>query len=418
MSILEKITNTEDYLLGMLLCDPGLLLTVPFDLLIFRKWHRVVALMLTQLNSGIKPDVFTLSEKFPDWDSLVFELELLKNDSKGESGNYKKYLKSLESNVTEVRVFTALKKTLSEIEAGTMPTQAAAGFSAKMMQLTSTANRQYSYNAKELMAGMDAKLKEISENKGKFQIKSGIEKLDRLYGSFHPSDLVVVGARPSIGKTAWGLTVASNIARGGYKVGFISTEMANEQISFRLNSLFSGVDGSKYRYANFDGDEWGRVANGIRDIGKLSINVCDKTEMKVSDVAMQCSAWKINGGLDIVVVDYLTRLKPEREKASKVVEVGEIVTAIKNMARDLRIPVLLLAQLNRAVTTRTDKRPTMADLRDSGVIEQEADSILLLSRATKDDEGARTAIFVDKNRHGQAGMALTVEFDEKTGRWF
>ena len=159
---------------------------------------------------------------------------------------------------------------------------------------------------------------------------------------------------------------------------------------------------------------------------------------KISEVIMQCRAWDMLARLDVIVIDYLTRIKPDKTANNQNLDVGEVVTAMKNMARHMNIPVIVLAQLNRESAKRANKKPTMADLRDSGIIEQEADCILLLHRDEERTEivsrshsafwekpgvdevfyPEQTLIIVEKNRHGEAGIDLMVNFDKKIMRWF
>ncbi|WKJ91343.1 DnaB-like helicase C-terminal domain-containing protein [Methylomonas montana] len=143
----------------------------------------------------------------------------------------------------------------------------------------------------------------------------------------------------------------------------------------------------------------------VNRVAHLNFRIFDKPAVTIADVALQAKAWAIDGGLDFIVVDYLTRVKPVKSSGNQTLDVGEVATGLKNIARQINIPVMALAQLNRASTKRTDKRPNMADLRDSGVIEQEADQILLLHRDDEDDN-APAEVIVDKNRHGEVAIRI------------
>lgn len=250
-------------------------------------------------------------------------------------------------------------------------------------------------------------------------VSTGMKKLDDLLGGFHKSDLVVVGARPGVGKTAWALSCAVNAAQQGYRVGFVSTEMSLVQVGARVTSLVSGIPAYKMRDSSFDDSEWARLTAATKTISELPLCIFDKPSCKVSDIAMQARAWAMASRLDILFVDYLTRLKPESNSENRTMAVGDMATALKTLARNLNIPVVVLAQLSRDVTKRKTPIPQASDLRDSGVIEQEADQILMLYRQSMHDENAgddSANIIVEKNRHGDVAM-LNMRFDKQTMRW-
>jgi replicative DNA helicase len=235
----------------------------------------------------------------------------------------------------------------------------------------------------------------------------------------HPGDLIVVGARPGVGKTSFGLSVMKNTILSNNRVGFISTEMSATQLGFRLYSQLTGIAGNKFRSANLHDNEWQTIASvscDLERIGDLG-RICDATVMKASDIAMQARAWALDGGLDFLIIDYLTRLKPDTIANNQNLIIGDIVTQIKSLARDLDIPIMLLAQLNRNPANRADTTPKMSDLRDSGIIEQEADSVLLLHREELSEYVKKNSIIIDKNRHGISSIAAIVDFDESTMQW-
>jgi replicative DNA helicase len=230
----------------------------------------------------------------------------------------------------------------------------------------------------------------------------------------HPSDMIVIGSRPGVGKTAFGLSVLQNLAKTGKRVGFISTEMGSQQVMLRIAAANSGISGSTLRDASLQDDEWPLLTAAINKVANLDFRINDKPSVTVSDVSLQCKAWMIDGGLDFVAIDYLTRIKPVKSSGNQTNDVAEVVTGLKNIARQLDIPVMVLAQLNRNVANRKDPRPCMADLRDSGVVEQEADTILLLYRP--DDDTAPAQIIIDKNRHGECADVLC-QYQPQTMQW-
>lgn len=415
----EKVNVLEDRIMTLALNNPRILLSVPFNIGIFAKWRDVVAMMITQLNNSITPSVATVVHALPALTEMQeSELCELIWDSRAKPDNYDFLLSELARLDAEMRLWAEMKKIMVSVNHENLPSGALGKLSALAINSFSSAqNSGPSCDAKGIIEAMDNRLKEIEENQGRYSLSSGIEALDRNYSGLHPGKLIVVGANTGKGKTSFAVTVMSNMARQGYRIGLVSTEQPREEVGFKLNSLLSGVayeDMSQGKIGKND-PRWIDVDRANKIMASQGLYVCDRPKMKVAEVNMQCQAWKTLYNVDLVIVDYLTRLDLEEGKNGWVIAVGKAVTEMKNIARELRIPVMLLAQLNRAAE---GKLPSKINLKDSSVIEQEADSILLLSRPTEDDEGAVTAVIVDKNRHGKSNIKIEVEFNGPTGRWF
>jgi replicative DNA helicase len=303
---------------------------------------------------------------------------------------------------------------LQEIDGGASTQGTLSELISKSMDIASPDGANFTYSLKEAAQVFVNHLEDVFEAKetGGTGLKTGIKSLDEAMGFMHAPDLVVVGARPGVGKTAFALSVLRNVAKTGKRVGFFSTEMSVTQVMSRFYSLESGINAHKLRYADFDDQDYAKLSATTEIIKNLNFEICDKPSITVGELAMQARAWAANGGIDFIAIDYLTRLKPSKSHGNQNLDMGSIATELKNLARTLNIPVLVLAQLNRGVSNRADNRPRMSDLRDSGIIEQEADQILLLHRP---EEGAPEVI-VDKNRHGMCG-AVRCLFDPSTMRW-
>lgn len=260
---------------------------------------------------------------------------------------------------------------------------------------------------------------EAAANGKTIGIPTGIGRLDTALGGLHPTDLVICAARPGMGKTAFGMGVAEFAARKGYRVGFVSAEMPSEQLGTRLAAMIGAVDYSRIRNGRLREEDWPRLMDGLAKMAKLPVRIYAQPGCRMGDVIRQAMAWKLSGGLDLLLVDYLQRIRPDRELERADLTIGQMAQDLKNCAANLNVPVLCFAQLNRGVDNRADKRPLLSDLRGSGEIEQEADSVLMLYRPAAYDEhaDARDAeILVEKNRHGETGL-IRASFDGPLMRW-
>lgn len=286
---------------------------------------------------------------------------------------------------------------------------------ARLLTLLSTLDegqKSYSHSSKQVMQQVTDYLQsafDAREHGGLVGVTSGLSGLDSILGGFHHSDLIVVGARPGMGKTAFMASVARSAALNGKRVGIASTEMPAVQIGLRMVSMIGDISGTKLRSCDLDEQEFTRLTTAATQYSELPIEVYDKPACTPGDIALQARAWQLSGGLDLLIVDYLTRLVPDEADGNRTREVGKMIASLKTLAKTLNIPVICLAQLSRTVEQRTDKRPIMSDLRDSGEIEQEADSIMFLYRDAvynPDADEQKAEILVEKNRHGPCGAVI------------
>ncbi len=246
-------------------------------------------------------------------------------------------------------------------------------------------------------------------------ITSGLGDLDQLTGGFHPGDLYVVGARPAMGKTAFSLNLALSAAMAGAPVGIISAEQPREQIAMRMMAINGKLSLAKMRAADLTESEWRQVTTSVvslTNVAKIRMN--DQPAISIAEAQRQGRQWVQQYGIKALFVDYIQRLRAVSvsKDAPAHERVGEVVMGLKELARELGIPVIALAQVNRAVDQRVDKRPGMADLKDSGTIEQEADCVMTLYRdevynPDTPDKGV-LEIGIEKNRHGPIGAVRAV----------
>jgi len=370
------------------------------------------------VNRGIDVDLFVVANELGHV-STTDLIEITRNNS-SVAKNLSGYVKKIKDDSMLRGLRNDLSSAISEIDEKATAKQVIADLT-NLLARFDDVDVDFAYNAKEMMQKTIEHIEDAHELmlSGKMAgITTGIQKMDKQLGGFHNSDLVIVGARPAMGKTSFLLSAAYKAAKKGKVVGIISTEMSVTQLGVRLMSISSGIEASKMRDSNYNDNDWAMITSGTSQLMGLPIFVYDKPVCSVSDIFMQARAWKAAMGLDILYIDYLTRIKPEKSE-NKTVAIGNIVTDLKSIARTLNIPVICLAQLSRDLEKRPDKVPLMSDLRDSGVIEQEADQILMLYRDHVYNENAdpeEANIVVAKNRHG-AVFNAKVNFNTKTMEW-
>lgn len=246
-----------------------------------------------------------------------------------------------------------------------------------------------------------------SHSKGITGIPSGYSQLDQMTSGFQGGDLIVLAARPSMGKTALALTLASHAAINGATVGFFSLEMSAEQLSLRLLSSESGIAHHHIRNATISSDEWVELTSVAARLAEMKLFIDDSAMLNLMDLRAKARKLKVEHNLQLLVIDYLQLLHSSRRHENRHQEVSEISRSIKALAKELNIPIIALSQLSRAVDSRMDKRPMLSDLRESGAIEQDADLIMFLYRDivyNPDAENpALSELIIGKQRNGPTG---------------
>ncbi len=248
-----------------------------------------------------------------------------------------------------------------------------------------------------------------NQNVESLGVPSGFTDLDTLLGGFQKSDLLIVAGRPGMGKTSWLLSVALNAARAGARVAIFSMEMSNEQIVQRLVSSETGISTQNLRLGQLDEREWGLFVNATGNLGKLRIYLNDTPALTPLQLRAKCRRLYSEYGLDLILVDYLQLMTAGTSRNdNRVQEISFISRNLKQLARELSVPLLAAAQLSRAVEQRQDKRPQLSDLRESGSIEQDADVVMFIYRDEVYNENTeypnQADVLVAKHRNGPTGI--------------
>lgn len=359
---------------------------------------------------GKAVDVFGVSERIGG-DTVLGNLAGLWKDCLIRPENLQDRCNTLKALARGRQMVDLLQLATRTLEEGKNPDAVRARLITKLASLES-AGKSHVHTAKQTMAEVVDYLQmafDARQAGGLVGVTSGLTGLDKIMGGFHKSDLIVVGARPAMGKTAFVASLARATALAGRRVGIASAEMPAVQIGLRMVSMFGGIASTKLRSCDLDEQEFSRLNETASRYSQLPIEIYDKPACTPGDIAIQSRAWQLSGGLDLLMVDYLTRLNPDDSQDSRVREVGQMIQSLKTLAKSLDIPVICLAQLSRQCEQRADKRPVMADLRDSGEIEQEADAVMFLYRDSVYNDSANpeeAEILVEKNRHGPCGKVM------------
>lgn len=264
-------------------------------------------------------------------------------------------------------------------------------------------------------------IEEASKNKGAVTgIATGFLDLDYKTAGMQPSDLILIAARPSMGKTAFVLNIAQHVAFHDKKsVAVFSLEMSKEQLVNRLLSLESKVNSQAIRTGNMKDDEWERLIESADVIGRSGLLIDDTPGISIGELRSKCRKFKLEYDIQMIIIDYLQLMSGSgKSSESRQQEISEISRSLKALARELHVPVIALSQLSRAVEQRPDHRPMLSDLRESGAIEQDADVVMFIYRDdyyNKDTENPNIAeIIIAKQRNGPTGTVNLVWLPDYT----
>ena len=289
-----------------------------------------------------------------------------------------------------------------------------------LLDVTNRDVRQSEQSLEEIMGELYEELEEQSMAGEKtLGVQTGFPKIDECLLGLRPGQMIVLGARPGVGKTSFALNLATNAAYHGASVAFFSLEMSKAEIAQRLLAAEARIGLQEIRSARIRDDQWPQILEAVNQLSQLDIVIDDTPGTTVTEVRAKARRMLRGKKLGIVVLDYLQLVSPPQgghRADSRATEVGEMSRGIKIMAKDLGVPVVALSQLNRTVENRTGKRPQLSDLRESGSIEQDADIVCFLDRSMSEEEAARedrpavgeTTFIIAKNRSGSlADVPLT-----------
>ena len=279
-----------------------------------------------------------------------------------------------------------------------------------MMNLSKSRSGSEFRPIQEVLFKTQANLEKLSETKGDITgIPTGFYDLDKLTSGFQESQLIIIAARPAMGKTAFALNLVTNVAQNtGKKVALFNLEMGAEQLAMRMLSSAGQINGGKLMKGKLEHNDWKRVNEAISRLAETNIYIDDTPGITIGEIRAKARRLAAEGDLAMIVIDYLQLISIESKYAgNRQQEISEISRSLKTLAMELKVPIVALAQLSRSVDSRDDKRPILSDLRESGSIEQDADIVAFLYRddyynkeASIDENTSQSEFIIRKHRNG------------------
>ena len=418
--VLPHSIEAEQAVIGAMLMDQEAILTsseiISGDDFYQSAYGVIFEAIVEIYNEGKPVDLITLQSRLKEKDvpaeisSLEFVRDLVA--AVPTSANVKYYAEI----VSEKAMLRRLIKLNEEIEnmcyLGKEPMEAVLETTEKkVFELVQKRNTSDFVPIKQVVLNALDKIEAASKNAGSVTgIPTGFLDLDYKTAGLQPSDLILIAARPSMGKTAFVLNIAQHVAfKANKSVAIFSLEMSKEQLVNRMFALEAQVDAQSLRTGNLKDSDWEKLIESAGIIGKSKLMIDDTPGISVSELRSKCRKMKLEHGLDIIIIDYLQLMtgRVGGRSESRQQEISEISRALKGIARELNVPVIALSQLSRAVEQRPDHRPMLSDLRESGAIEQDADVVMFIYRDdyyNKDTELKNVAeIIIAKQRNGAIG---------------
>ena len=418
--VLPHSIEAEQAVVGSMLMDRDAILTssemISGDDFYQTAYGVIFDTVVEIYNEGKPVDLITLQERLKEKDvpaeisSLEFVRDLV--TAVPTSANVK-YYAEIVAEKSMLRRLIKLNDEISNIcYLGKEPMEAVLELTEKkVFELVQKRNTGDFVPIKDVVLNALEKIESASKTSGSVTgIPTGFLDLDYKMSGLQPSDLILVAARPSMGKTAFVLNIAQHVAfKVNKSVAIFSLEMSKEQLVNRLFSLEAQVDSQSLRTGNLKDEDWEKLIESAGIIGKSKLIIDDTPGISISELRSKCRKFKLEQGLDLIIIDYLQLMtgRVGGRSESRQQEISDISRSLKGLARELNVPVIALSQLSRAVEQRPDHRPMLSDLRESGAIEQDADVVMFIYRDdyyNKDTEMKNIAeIIIAKQRNGSIG---------------
>lgn len=422
--------DAEQSVIGSMMIDPEAIANTSSEITeedFFQKPYALLFRAIVDLDASGRPvDPITLKEKLREMDApedLANEQTLAElAHSVPVSTNARHYATIVAEKAQLRRMIRTMETLTAECYADR---ESAKDLCDKMEKqlfqlLSRRRGRELTPISEIVMDALDRISAASSQNSSITGVATGFHDLDYKTSGLQPSDLILIAARPSMGKTAFALNIGAYMAfRQNRRVAIFSLEMSKEQLVNRLLAQEANIDATRLRNGRLKDSEWERLVMGADSVGRSKLIIDDTPGISVPELRSKCRRMMLEGGLDCVMVDYLQLMSGSgRGSESRQQEISEISRGLKEVARELHVPLIALSQLSRAVEQRPDHRPVLSDLRESGAIEQDADVVLFLYREeyyNKDTERKGLAdVLIRKQRNGPLGEVELVWLQEYT----
>ncbi|MCD8346608.1 MAG: replicative DNA helicase, partial [Lachnospiraceae bacterium] len=384
-------TEAEQSVLGAMLMDRDAVITASEMLTVedfYQKQYGILFGAMVELYSENQPiDLITLQNRLrekdvpPEISSMEFVQGLL--NMTYTSANVKGYAQIVAEKAQLRRLIRTSEEIAATCYAGKENVEVIMeDTEKKIFQVLQRKSGDDFTPIKEIVLNALDKIEAASRTKGSVTgLATGFIDLDYKTSGFQPSDLLLIAARPSMGKTAFVLNIAEYMAfHNNLTVAVFSLEMSKEQLVNRLFAMESRVESQSLRTGNLNYSEWANLIEAAGTIGRSNLIIDDTPGISVSELRSKCRKYKLEHNLDIIMIDYLQLMTGSRRADSRQQEISDISRSLKEIARELQVPVVALSQLSRAVEQRPDHRPMLSDLRESGAIEQDADVVMFIYR--------------------------------------
>lgn len=427
-AMMPQSITAEKALLGSLILDPETYLLIS-DILhpqdFYRIAHQQVYEVFEYLVERQEPaDFVSIIEElehrniqlFPDEDNATYLSQLI--NGVPTSGNAEEYAHIIEDRAVRRRLMNAAG-VIADSALHDTADEAMATSEQMVFDISQKRNITSYIPVSDTMKRCAERIMTASENKSAMiGLPTGFIDLDRMLKGLRKQFLYILAARPAMGKTALSLTMAWNIVKQGKRVAFFSLEMGDEELGFRLISKVARIPSDRLQTGWIHDDEWEKVENAVSTISEVPLVIDETGGLSIAQLRSRCRQMKAKGGLDLIIVDYLQLLsaikKDGKTHENRVQEVSDISRGLKNLAKELDVPVVALAQLSRMVEQRQSKVPQLSDLRESGSIEADADVVMFIYREEvynpESERKGMADIIVPKNRHGGIGE-VSLYFD-------
>ena len=424
--------EAEQAVLGAVLLDSDALIPTSERLLpddFYRAAHQKLFEAMLNISSRNEPlDVITLTSELAN-QGLLEEVggvsylnDLLASVPTASNVDY--YAKMVEEKSTLRRLIRTATNIANEGYASEHPVDVILNEAEKnILQVSQRTNVSGFQNIKDVVFHTFSKIETLFNQRGDITgIPTGFTDLDRMTAGFQPNDLIIVAARPSVGKTAFALNIAQNVAtKTDENVAIFSLEMGSDQLVMRMLCAEGNINAQALRTGNLEQEDWNKLTMAASSLANTGIYIDDTPGIRVNDIRAKCRRLKQEHGLGMILIDYLQLIQGSGRGGgeNRQQEVSEISRSLKALARELKVPVIALSQLSRSVESRQDKRPMMSDIRESGSIEQDADIVAFLYRDDYYDKESENKniieIIIAKQRNGPVGtvqLAFVKEYNK------